>query len=278
MEGATMRIEARGLTFDVVIDGPEGGVPVLLLHGFPQDHREFELILPKLHAAGFRTIAYDQRGYALGARPAEVAAYSTLEAATDAVAILDALGVPQVHLIGHDWGAVVSWVVAALHPDRIRTLTAVSVPHPGAVARALQEDESQRQQFGYQAVLAAPDGEDTARADDFAMLRRIFAPIGDRAEQYIDAMRDPGRLTGAVNWYRALRTAGRDELPAVTVPTTFVWSDADVAIGGTAARLCADWVTGDYRFVTLSGVSHWIPEEAPGALADAALARLGSVN
>ncbi|GLY97604.1 alpha/beta hydrolase [Actinoplanes sp. NBRC 103695] len=273
-----MRIEARGLTFDVAAGGPEDGTPVLLLHGFPQDHREFELILPELHAAGLRTFAYDQRGYAPGARPADVAAYTVVEAASDALAILDELGVGEFHLVGHDWGAVVSWVIAALHPQRVRTLTAVSVPHIGAMAEALRTDESQRERFGYQAMLAAPDGEDAVRADDFAWLRQVLAPIGDRAELYIDAMRDPGRLTGGINWYRARAAGGRGELPKVSVPTTFVWSDQDAAIGEAAARLCAEWVTGDYELVTVAGVRHWVPEEAPGALADAALARIGKTG
>jgi pimeloyl-ACP methyl ester carboxylesterase len=271
-----MQIEARGLTFDVAIGGPEDGRPVLLLHGFPQDHREFELILPDLHAAGLRTFAYDQRGYAPGARPADVSAYAITEPAADAVAILDALGLETVDLIGHDWGAAVSWLVAALHPGRVRTLTAISVPHPGALSEALRTDESQRARFGYQAVLAAPDGEDAVRADDFALLRRILAPIADRAGMYVDAMRDPGRLTGGINWYRAMIAGRSGAVPPVTVPTTFVWSDEDAAIGETAARLCADRVPGDYRLVALTGVSHWIPEEAPKALAEAALDRIGA--
>ncbi|MFG1608389.1 alpha/beta fold hydrolase [Actinoplanes sp. NPDC049265] len=275
---AMKQIEARGLTFDVTIDGPADGVPVLLLHGFPQDQREFELIRPELHAAGLRTIAYDQRGYSPGARPADPAEYTVLEAAGDAVAILDALGVPETHLIGHDWGAVVSWLVTALHPDRVRTLTAVSVPHPNAMAQALRDDETQRKQFDYQAMLAAPDGEDAARADDFAWLRRALAGAGDRAGLYVDAMRDPARLTGAINWYRARPAGGRAALPAVTVPTTFVWSDKDLAIGATAARHCADWVTGDFRFVSVPGVSHWVPEEAPEVLVEAALTRIGSTG
>lgn len=269
-----MRIEARGLTFDVVTGGPEDGTPVLLLHGFPQDHREFDLIRPKLHAAGLRTLAYDQRGYAPGARPADVAAYTTVEAAEDAVAVLDQLGIDRVHLIGHDWGAGVAWVIAARHAARVHTLTAVSVPHPSAMGEALRSDESQRERFGYQAVLSAPDGEDTCRAEDFAWFRQVLAPIGERAELYIGAMRDPARLTGAINWYRAIQVAGRVKLDPVTVPTTFVWSDQDAAVGETAARLCADQVTGDYRLVTLEGVNHWIPEEAPGAVADAALDRI----
>jgi pimeloyl-ACP methyl ester carboxylesterase len=272
------QVEARGLTFDVTVGGPAGGVPVLLLHGFPQDHREFELIVPALHAAGLRTIAYDQRGYSPGARPADPAGYSALEAAEDAVAILDVLGLPRAHVIGHDWGSIVSWHVAALHPDRVGTLTAVSAPHPNAIAQALRDDEHQRKRFGYQAMLAPPDGEDAARADDFAWIRRILTPIGDRADRYVDALRDPARLTGALNWYRALRTGLRADLPAVTVPTTFVWSDRDLAFGEISAGRCAEWVTGDYRFVRLPGIGHWVPEEAPEALTEAALARIGSTG
>src|SRR5690349_20814055 len=98
-----MEIKARGLTFDVVAGGPEDGAAVLLLHGFTQDHREFDLILPRLHAAGLRTYAVDQRGYSPGARPAAVADYRLAEAEADAVAVLDALGVEQAHVVGHDW-------------------------------------------------------------------------------------------------------------------------------------------------------------------------------
>src|SRR3954469_22638266 len=121
-----MEIKARGLTFDVYEGGPDDGEPVLLLHGFPQDHREYDLLLPRLHAAGLRTYVLDQRGYSPGARPAEVQAYRITEPVADAVAVLDALGIEKAHVIGHDWGAVVAWMLAGLHPDRLRTLTAVS--------------------------------------------------------------------------------------------------------------------------------------------------------
>src|SRR3954468_10210845 len=84
-----MEIKARGMTFDVYEGGPADGEPVLLLHGFPQDHREFDLILPRLHAAGLRTYAVDQRGYSPGARPENVSAYRITEPAKDAIAIMD---------------------------------------------------------------------------------------------------------------------------------------------------------------------------------------------
>ena len=269
-----MQIEARGLTFDVYEGGPPDGPAVLLLHGFPQDHREFELMAPRLHEAGLRTIALDQRGYSPGARPADVSAYRLTEAVADAVAVLDALGVARAHVVGHDWGAMVGWILAALHPDRVRTLTAVSVPHPRAVRLAMRIRRSQRARLAYMGVFRSAAAERLLLARNGAALRAMMKPIGDRAYLYAEAMREPGRLTGGLNWYRALNFADSAGVGVITVPTTYVWSDKDPVVGLTAALRTADWVEADYQLVALRGVSHWVPEEAPGALADAALARV----
>ncbi|MFG1609334.1 alpha/beta fold hydrolase [Actinoplanes sp. NPDC049265] len=270
-----MRVEARGLTFDVVVEGPEDGTPVLLLHGFPQDHREFEPMLPRLHAAGLRTYRYDQRGYAPGARPAEVSAYRLDEPVADAVAILDALGIEKAHVIGHDWGAQVGWLLASLHQDRVSTLTAVSVPHPRALALALRVRASQRARFAYMGVFRSRIAERLLLARDGLVLRQMMAAIGERARLYADAMREPGRLTGGLNWYRALDRQVLAGVGTIQVPTTYVWADKDPVVGLTAALRTADWVDADYRLVAFKGVTHWVPEEAPDALADAALARMG---
>jgi pimeloyl-ACP methyl ester carboxylesterase len=270
-----MEIKARGLTFDVYEGGPADGRPVLLLHGFPQDHREFDLILPRLHEAGLRTYALDQRGYSPGARPGAVADYKLAEPCADAVAVLDALEIEKAHVIGHDWGAQVGWMLAGLHPSRVATLTAVSVPHPKALRLALRVRPSQRARFAYMGVFRSKPAERLLLAGNGAALRSMMGPIGDRAVQYADAMRDPGRLTGALNWYRAL--SGRDlaGVGLITVPTTYVWSDKDPVVGLTAALRTADWVDADYQLVAFKGIGHWVPEEAPAALADAALARIG---
>jgi pimeloyl-ACP methyl ester carboxylesterase len=270
-----MQVEARGFTFDVTEGGPDGGAPVLLLHGFPQDRREFDLMTPKLHAAGLRTFAYDQRGYSPGARPEGVEAYTLSEAAADAVAVLDALGVPAAHVVGHDWGAQVGWQLAGNHPDRVRTLTAVSVPHPRALGLALRARPSQRARFAYMGVFRARFAERLLLARNGAVLRRMMQQIGDRATLYADAMAEPGRLTGALNWYRALSPGQLAATGVITVPTTYVWSDKDPVVGLTAVLRTADWVEADYQLVAMKGISHWVPEEAPGALADAALARIG---
>jgi pimeloyl-ACP methyl ester carboxylesterase len=227
-----MRIAARGLSFDVRVAGPADGVAVVLLHGFPQHAGEWDLVTPALEAAGLRTYAVDQRGYSPGARPTGAADYAIAECTADAVSVMDALHLDAAHVVGHDWGAVVGWHLSVRHPARVRTLTAVSVPHPLAMAHALS------------------------------------------SEGYVRPMLAPGALTGALGWYRAISAADLEGLGPSTVPTTFVWSDGDLAIGPTAARECARHVTGEYRFVSLAGVSHWIPDEAPQALADEVLRRI----
>ncbi|MFF5228482.1 alpha/beta fold hydrolase [Dactylosporangium sp. NPDC000521] len=261
-----MRIDVRGLTFEVHATGPADGTPVLLLHGFPQDSREWDGITGGLHDAGLRTFALDQRGYSPGARPDGKRAYRMAECVADVLAVLDAIGLPDAHVVGHDWGAVVAWHVAARHPDRVRTLTAVSVPHPVAYATSVKRDVAQTLKSAYMLFFRTPWlPEKVLSARGGALLRRIAGGHPTTG---------PDDLTGALNWYRAISGHDLKGLGPVTVPTTFVWSDRDVAISGHAARRCAAFVTGDFRFVTLRGVSHWIPDEAPGPLLEAVLERV----
>ncbi|NJC71073.1 alpha/beta hydrolase [Planosporangium thailandense] len=272
-----MEIDARGLRFHVTVDGPADGTPVLLLHGFPQNATMWAEVAPVLHAAGVRTIAPDQRGYSPGARPAAVGAYAQGECVADAVAVLDALGVDRAHVVGHDWGAIVAWGLAARHPDRVRTVTALSVPHPRAYAHALLTSFDQLRRSRYILLFRrAGKAEEVLLRDDAKLLRGIFADAGlDAAavDRYVEPMRQPGALTGALNWYRAVRIL-RGGVGRVGVPTTYVWSTGDVAVGRAAARRCAAEVTGEYRFVELTGVSHWMADEAPAAVAGAVLDRV----
>ncbi|MEU8263630.1 alpha/beta hydrolase [Micromonospora sp. NPDC048999] len=272
-----MQVDVRGLTFQVRTGGPPGGVPVLLLHGFPQHGGEWDDVVPVLHAAGLRTYALDQRGYSPGARPAPVEAYRIPELVADAAGVLDALGVTDAHVVGHDWGAIVAWGLAAAHPERVRNLIAVSVPHPAAMAHALATDPRQKARSAYIALFRKPGrAEKVLLSLRATALRRMLGAVGDaaRVARYADPMREPGALTAALNWYRAMTGADLKAVGPVGVPTTFVWSDRDMAIGRTAAEACAAHVTGDYRLVELAGVSHWIPDEAPAPLAETILARV----
>jgi pimeloyl-ACP methyl ester carboxylesterase len=271
-----MGVRARGFTFDVVAGGPPDGPAVLLLHGFPQHSGQWDLVAPALWAAGLRTYAMDQRGYAPGARPADVADFGIGECVADALAVLDALDVGRAHVVGHDWGAIVGWYLAAGHAGRLRTLTAVSVPHPAALIAALDEDRDQRMRSAYVKLFRQPGvAERILLSADGAALRAVLRGVPpERIERYLAPLREPGALTSRLNWYRAMDAAEMGRLAPVAVPTTFVWSDGDVAIGRTAALRCVDHVTADYRLVSLHGVSHWISDEAPGEVAAAAIDRI----
>lgn len=259
-------VEHDGLTFDVTLAGPRDGVPVLLLHGFPQSARSWWQVVDRL-ADEHRLVVPDQRGYSPGARPTDLSAYAVERLAADALAVASASGHERVHVVGHDWGATVAWQLAAHHADRVLSLTALSIPHLAAFGRALREDPEQQRLSAYLADFRRPGHEDALLADDARELRAIYDGVvaDDDVEAYVRLMAD-GALTPALGWYRAM---GRElgAMPPVRVPTTFVWGEDDRATSEAAATWCADHVEADYRFVPLPGVSHWSPDEVPDVVA-----------
>ena len=283
MPGELLRIDVGDLTFDVRADGPDDGRPVLLLHGFPETSLSWASVTPLLAEAGLRTYAPDQLGYSPGARPGEVDAYSMPALAQVTADLMTALDVPRADVVGHDWGANVAWTLAAWHSDRVRSLTAVSVPHPAAYTVAYRVDPEQKERSAYIRLFwQAGKAEDVLLEDDARRLRRMLHGDGENGvpaeaiDEYVAVLSAPGALTAALNWYRAMSSDIR--VDPVEVPTTYVWSDGDVAIGRTAAEACAQFVTGDYRFVELPGITHWIPEQAPSDLAAAILDRIASTD
>ena len=275
-DSRTDRVRLGELTFDVTVAGPDDGTPILLLHGFPESSASWRPVTPRLVRAGLRVIAPNQRGYSPDARPERVDEYRFDRLVGDVVGLLDAYDIESAHLVGHDWGAAVAWQVAGGHPERIRSLTAVSVPHPAALGWALREDADQQRRSGYIGLLRQEGkAEAVLLEDDSRRLRAMFGDGNDPelVEEHVRLLSQPGALTAAMNWYRAMTRAFGD-LPPVRVPTTYVWSTADPALGPAAAKRCAEFVDAPYRFVVLDGANHWIPEEHPDALADAILARV----
>ncbi|PQP23082.1 alpha/beta fold hydrolase [Rhodococcus opacus] len=263
------------LTFDVTTSGPADGVPVVLLHGFPESAASWEPVSALLNESGLRTFAPNQRGYSPGARPDGVDSYRIDHLVADVIGLLDALGLDSAHLVGHDWGAAVAWVVAARHPDRITSLTTVSVPHPGAFGWALREDADQKERSSYIRLLRMEGKAERVLLDENAQaLRAMFGDVVAPAlvDRHVALLSEPGALTAALNWYRAM-TSDFEQTPAVTVPTTYVWSTGDQALGRAGAERCGEFVDAPYEFVVLDDATHWIPEQRPDALADAILAR-----
>lgn len=270
-----------GLTFDVREAGPADGTPVVLLHGFPQHAGSWDRVAAVLHGAGLRTLAPDQRGYSPGARPRGRGSYVLRELVDDVLALLDAAGLSRAHVVGHDWGAVLGWALAAWHPDRLHTLTAVSVPHPAAFTRAaLTSDQLLRSWYmGFFQLPVVP--ERALLAGNGARLRALLTgsglPDGD-ADEIVARMRPAGALTAALDWYRALPLGARDTVGPVAVPTLHVWSDRDAALGRAATEATSRHVRGDYRLEVLEGVTHWVPETAAGRLGELVTAHVRSAG
>jgi pimeloyl-ACP methyl ester carboxylesterase len=270
------------LAFDVIEHGPQDGDPVLLLHGFPQHATAWAGVAARLAARGYRCVAPDQRGYSPGARPSTVRAYAADELVDDVLAVIDAVAGPggRAHVVGHDWGAIVGWRLAAHHPDRVRSLTAVSVPPPAALLGALRTSRQALASWYVLAFQIPGLAERAFRAGDGAFSRRLVRLLQSSgqaraaAERDAAALADPAALTAALNWYRAARFTRVGDDPPVRVPSLYVWSDGDTAITRPAALAADRYVEGPFRYVELRGTSHWILDEAPGELAELVAAQL----
>jgi pimeloyl-ACP methyl ester carboxylesterase len=276
-----LEISAGGLVFTGRACGPHEGRRVLLLHGFPQTSWAWRDELTALGRAGYRAVAPDLRGYCPGARPTEVGDYATEHLVGDVLALADCMEIETFDLVGHDWGGMLAWIVASQHSERVRSLSVVSTPHPLALEHALLGGDPGQASYGEamasfrapeipERLLLGPDGSGSG-------LSTLLAETGlddDDAKMYVAALTEPGALTAALNWYRAMDRAALADLMAVTVPTLYVWSTGDDAFGRVAAEETAEHVSGPYTFEVLDNVSHWVPEMAPVELSDLLLRHL----
>jgi pimeloyl-ACP methyl ester carboxylesterase len=268
----TRTIKTRGFTFDA-LETVAAGEPVLLLHGFPDTSLEWASLMPVLSASGYHCLAPDQRGYSPGARPPTVDAYRYEELVADAFAIASELG-DRFHLIGHDWGANVGWLMLQKDPSRIASFTAISIPHYQVWARSVYDDKAMA---GYLSMLntwmAEGKGEDYWSA---AQMRTMWkAKPADQREATIAHMTEPGAMTAALNWYRASRGHKRvfEEFDVwqVNVPTLLIHGSTD--LGERALADTASLMTGPYRVERPVG-GHFIVDEQPQAVAEKILAHL----
>jgi len=262
-----------GLRFEVT-DVPAGkgarGEVVILLHGYPQGRHCWDAVSPALAEAGYRVLAPDQRGYSPGARPNSRRAYTLARLAGDVIALADAAGAARFHLVGHDWGATLAWYTAGRFPDRVRSLTALSVPHPEAYVRSLFRS-GQALRSWYMGVFQLPVlpeliiGRRAGAAMREYLIRAGLAPAS--ADRYALRATDRAAMRGPLNWYRALPFGLWDRVGRTRPPTLFVWSDGDIFISRAGAELCGRYVDGPYRFEVIGGASHWLPEEKPEQVA-----------
>jgi epoxide hydrolase 4 len=266
---------ANGIEFEIATLGT-GDRLALCLHGFPEHAYSWRFQMPLLARLGYRVWAPNLRGYGGTTSPQDIAAYETTILVDDVLALIEASGARDVLLIAHDWGALLAWMIAMDHPDRIQRLVIMNVPHP-ARFKAEFWRSGQFLRSWYMAFFQLP------RLPEFLLGRAGAKAIGDafrngarRIEHLTDAdlavfrqnALRPGGLTAMVNWYRALFRFGalrRSNFPLIETPTLMIWGDADLALVfrtalGTEAHLS------DLTFRRLEGISHWVQQEAPEAV------------
>ena len=257
-----MNIDLGNVTLHVRDTGD--GIPVVLLHGWPDTGDLWRHQEPALTAAGYRVIAPDLRGFGLSSKPVELSAYAAPAMVGDVVGVLDALGIGRAHLVGHDWGAAIAWMTAALVPDRIASVTALSVGHPAAFRSA---GWPQREKSWYMLLFQfAGIAEQWLSADDFRNLREWSAH--PEIDSVVERLAEPGALTASLSLYRAILPPESlveppTPLPPVTVPAMGVWSSGDLALVEEGMTGSAGHVTGGWRYERVEGAGHWLQLDAP---------------
>jgi pimeloyl-ACP methyl ester carboxylesterase len=250
------------------------GPLVLLLHGFPEHWYAWRHQIPSLAEAGFHVVAPDMRGYNLSDKPRGVRSYRVEELAADVVALVRHFGCAQAHVVGHDWGGLVAWWTALLHSDVVSRLAILNAPHPAIAWRGLfRAGQLRRSRYVFWFQLAGL-AERRFAADDFAMLRRRLRrdPVNASAftdediDRYVEAMRQPGALTAAMNYYRAMfRGALRLSFKSrrrIGAPTLLIWGERDRYLGNHLLEGTNEWVP-NLRIERIPDASHWVQSDAP---------------
>ncbi|HEX3508617.1 MAG TPA: alpha/beta hydrolase [Candidatus Dormibacteraeota bacterium] len=289
MTASQHMVKANGLRFRLMVDGPADGDMFILLHGFPEGAESWSKQVDALARAGLLAVAPDLRGYGLSDAPEGVESYSIDHLSDDVRYLITSFGRTNAHVAGHDWGAMVAWYFAGKYPEMTKTLTALSVPHPAALAAAGHGDEDQQARSRYVGLfLIEGKAEEVLAADDYRRLRSMFSlgPNPDAVptsivDHFTRSVSRPGRLTAALNYYRAnLRAGGAAwetpiQIGPITMPTVLLWGDQDPALGRRAAEATAEHVQGEYRLEVLEGAGHWLQFERP---AEVSLALTGAAS
>jgi pimeloyl-ACP methyl ester carboxylesterase len=258
------RVDVQGVGIEYQVTGQ--GRPVVLLHGFPDSGRLWRHQVPALAAAGFQVIVPDLRGYGRSDKPGAVEDYSMLVLAGDVLAILADLKIARAHVVGHDWGAALAWVLASLAPDSVDHLVVLSVGSPGTLLRTLE----QREKSWYMLLFQFPGIAERWLAEDNWANFRNWSGHPD-ADQVIAELTDGDSLTPGLNWYRANLPPESwveppVQLPPVSASAMGVWSTGDMALTEVQMTDSAASMAGPWRYERLEGPGHWMQLEAPDRL------------
>lgn len=268
-----------GLTFDMRAWGPADGRPLLALHGFPQGAVSWEGLGTLLADSGIRLIAFDQRGYSPGARPA-LETYTVPNYVDDVLGIADALGLDRFDVIGFGMGGLQSWAVGAAAPERVRSLTALVFPHPAAFAHGIAGDPDQTEAWERLEAMSPPGP--AARellADGAAGLRTFLLNSGmpdEVMEATVARIGTEEVLIPAIAWH-LVPVEDMAAIARVSVPSMYIWGTSP-ALTRRTCESNGEWVDGPYRSVELKGAGHWLLETSPELLVGPVLEQLDQVS
>jgi pimeloyl-ACP methyl ester carboxylesterase len=272
------KLAVGDLIFDARLCGPEGGAVVGLLDGWPEFSSWWQDSLEALGAAGYRAVAFDQRGYFRGARPLDVAEYCPDCLVDDVLRIADAVGAQSFHIVAHDWGGTVAWALATSHPQRLKSLTVLSTPHPIALQDACKAHPKQDRRLDYVGFFRLRDGspESALLADGARRLRAAFDPRvpKDLVDEAAQRLAEPGAVSATLNWYRAVDDDLYVPAGEVRVPTLYICGENEIALGEDATLRTKDFVKAPHQIFRLAGHAHWLPNEGEPDLQPTILAHL----
>ncbi len=268
-----VRIAARGMTYRARVAGLSNNGPgLILLHGFPETSWMWKPLLSAASDAGFRVIAFDQRGYSPEARPLDVDAYTLDVIVEDVIAVAKVVGFEDFHLVGHDWGSIVGWTLTSQYPERVRSWTSLSIAHPGAISEA----SATKGTPAYIKVFRIPGLMENifSFGNHLFMRKLLYYPIAESdLEEYLSVFAEPGALEAALNWYRAQDFQDRlADVEMLSTPTLWVYGSRDMKVftGERVRQLMPRFVTGPYEVLELDA-GHWLIQEQPDAVLQAVL-------
>lgn len=252
-----VRLRANNMTFRARVAGigNHDGEGVILLHGFPETSIMWEPLLAALQKAGYRAVAFDQRGYSPGARPRLENDYTKGKLANDVLAVANAAGFKKFHVIGHDFGGAIAWTLADRYPERVLSLTSLAMPHPLALSEALSNPSPQWPASSYVLFYRLPHIPELVMGFDQAALLTHWKWSRHPANQVAEYRRvfgEPGALHAALDWYRAFEFRSLDPAGKVRPPTLFLWGEEDGAFSRASAVATANYMDGPYRLRTVN--------------------------
>lgn len=261
MSLAGQRIEVNDVTLNVIIKGE--GHPVLLLHGFPDSAYLWRNQIRSLAANGYKVIAPDLRGFGDSSAPEGKKHYTFEVITSDVITLLDHLAIGKAFVIGHDLGAVVGWLLAIYHPDRVARYVAISVGHPRAYRSGIEQKLRAWYALGFQVPFVS---EWVVRAFDWFIFRKMTGSHPE-ADHWFNDLSRKGLLTAGLNWYRAnMFRILFEDFPNAKVPILGIWSTGDGFLSQDQMKNSSRYVDGDWRYERFEGPSHWIPLDAPDQL------------